>query len=153
MLHPHCQGTEPPRNPGRFNRLFDRLSGAKSKGAEVAVTLYHNPYADRSDCVYVHRIADVIVSELNAELRARSDAAGLLVADIYSAFLGHGAGSGDEYVFGTKCEDIEGAARGIMGRLRPGTSVERDLQRDYDPHPNGRGASAIADTILGVLPT
>ena len=138
-----------------LDRLFERLSGARSKGAEVVVTLYHNPYADRFLCSLTHRTADVIVSELNAELRARSDAAGLLVADVYSAFLGHGAGSGDEYVFGTKCDDVEGGLRGGVGKfLIPGKDfIEHDLRADYDPHPNGRGASAIADTIVGLLPS
>ena len=137
-----------------LNRLFDRLSEARSQGAQVAVTLYHNPYADRFLCSLTHRTADVIVSELNAELRARSEAAELLVADVYSPFLGHGAGSGDEYVFGTKCEDVEGGVRGVVGNfLIPGKDfLERDIRADYDPHPNGRGASAIADTIVGLLP-
>jgi hypothetical protein len=142
-----------------FDRMFLRLGDAQNNAARAVIPLYYNPYAKRSPCSYLHGIADVIVGELNTELRRRAagnnrpDGNNIRLADAYPAFVGHGAGvDGDqEYVFGTECEDGKGFMRGIAGRIQeigPNDETTRELQADYDPHPNGKGSSAIADTIL-----
>lgn len=142
-----------------FDQMFLRLGDAQNNSARAVIPLYYNPYAKRSPCSYLHGIADVIVGELNTELRRRAagnnrpDGNNIRLADAYPAFVGHGAGvDGDqEYVFGTECEDGKGFMRGVAGRIQeigPNDETTRELQADYDPHPNGKGSSAIADTIL-----
>lgn len=118
------------------------------------VTQYYNPIADKPACSTSHRIAAIIGDELNDELERRATAQGTRIANVYSNFIGHGAGAGggNEYVFGDKCGDAEGAATGLAGFL-PGIGGHFDarLKKDYDPHPNSNGVSAIADAVMSAL--
>lgn len=102
-----------------------------------------------SDCEMTYNIADVIVKTLNDELDKRRGTS-IRKADTYKAFEDHGAGSRESYVFGDSCSDKAGLGRGIASSIGAqfGAGDAGGLQRHYDPHPNDRGAQAIADAIV-----
>ncbi|MFP5377976.1 MAG: hypothetical protein ACLGIO_14500, partial [Acidimicrobiia bacterium] len=116
----------------------------------------YNPYA-RPDsvrtrgCATMWGIADLLTGKLNAEIKERALASGFLVADFSPAFIGHGAGSADSYVWGSRCN-----LSGVLQAASPDWNDDdkdgkRGIQERFDPHPNVKGTKAMADAVLKVV--
>jgi len=134
-----------------LNVMFSGLSTMAGKpGVKVVVPGLYNPMHSGWDCEMTYNIADVIVKTLNAELDKRSTGTSIRSANTYDAFKDHGSGSSEPYVFGDDCSDKAGVGRGIASKIGElfGVGDAGGLQRHYDPHPNDRGAQAIADKIV-----
>jgi lysophospholipase L1-like esterase len=141
-----------------LDELFEVLAEVHARGARVVVTLYYNPY-DGGPCLALPGTAEIIVSALDQELALRARRAGLDVADFSLAFRGHGAGSGDSWVFGTSC-DLLSAVDAYLAAWNPFTLViygnpfkkaRDDAAALLDPHPNDAGVSAMARAVRDVL--
>jgi lysophospholipase L1-like esterase len=145
-----------------LDAMFGRLDKAKANGAKVVVTLYYNAmnpvknvrFAPDRSCGILHQISADLVGAINAELSTRARTHGFLTADLGPAFVGHGAGSSDSYVWGTDC-DATGVATAVdydLGWPPVDTGqTNKKIQINYDPHPNPKGTRAQADVVLGVL--
>jgi len=119
----------------------------KGNGAKVVVTLIYNPYADKADCHTVHLGANELVNTLDTELQKRANDDGLTTADFRPAFIGHAAGDSDHYTFGTQCYAVR-----ALWDLKPSwLPLKSSLAADFDPHPNDKGTTAMANTILEAL--
>lgn len=129
--------------------MFDKLNVISAKsGMKVIVPTLYNPYDDDDSCEMTFSTADVIVKTLNAEF-ARRAGPQVRIANVYDAFVDHGAGSGQSYVFGDECDDSTGASRGIITKIGEifGAGDAGGVMRHYDPHPNIYGAQVMADII------
>lgn len=133
-----------------LDTLYERLVSAETRGADVLVTLYYNPYEEMDGCEITYSIADSITYFLDRELNNRATDAGLGVVDLRPVFDGHGAGSSDPYVFGTTCKDAD--ALSLLPQWVEDPSLTQfAVAVAYDPHPNAKGSEAIADSILEVM--
>ncbi|MCD2187844.1 VWA domain-containing protein [Actinomycetospora sp. SF1] len=150
-----------------MDAMFTALDAAKAKGAKVVVTKYYNPINDKRQlrfqpdrsCSLLHGIAGTLVGAMNTQLEKRATAHGFTTVDLAPAFVGHGAGSGDSYVFGSECEVgglLGGAAKGVSfdfdwpsRQLKDVSFTDKKIQAAFDPHPNGKGTQAQAAAVLG----
>jgi lysophospholipase L1-like esterase len=132
---------------GDFEQMFKSLSVAKQNGAQVVVGLYYNPYDSAGiQCRPLKQLADQLVNSLDQELVRRSKQAGFKVADFRPAFMGHGAGSQQSYVFGSQCK-ITSAVTDWLPSWLPGPD-EPTLGVGFDPHPNQLGTAAMAEAVI-----
>jgi lysophospholipase L1-like esterase len=153
-----------------LDELLDLLQPRAAAGAEVAVLLYYNPFNDtryvarpwplpdgERTCSLLPALTDVMLSKLNTELADRAHARGFSTVDLGPAFVGHGAGSQDPYVFGSDCE-----WRGLASAPRVGIDLRQrradvrdpsidEIAKRFDPHPNAAGTRAQADAVLEVI--
>lgn len=145
-----------------LDKMFDALDVAQDNGTTVVITEYYNPYnhskhvrflPDRS-CALIHGMAEIITTALNDELVRRANAHGFSTADFKEPFKGHGAGAEDSYVFGTDCETL-GALSAIDWDFGwppvNGGGTSKQIQIQFDPHPNSVGTEAQANAILEVV--
>lgn len=130
-----------------FDLLFQSLSTAKNNGADVVVTLYYNPFSTQGlFCSDLRTIGDTLVGELNQELQTRASLVGVKTADFRDAFEGHGAGSDESYVLGQSCDALS-AARAWLPEWVNGRDGNQAIAERFDPHPNQRGTTAMAQLI------
>ncbi len=130
-----------------FDVLFSSLKDAKSRGANVVLTLYYNPYdTDDAFCQDLKVIGNRLVNTLDAELKRRSERANLNTADFRKIFRGHGAGSANPYVFGTECR-LSSAVISWLPKWLGGGGGVKALAQDFDPHPNDAGTFVMARVI------
>jgi lysophospholipase L1-like esterase len=140
-----------------FDQMISSMQTADSHGANAVVVLYYNPFDSGSVlnstiCQPTNAISTTIINELDNDLQSRAQAAGLLVADPRSAFAGHGAGSGERFVFGTDCSPAKAAAELIPSWVPfIGGGGYKAIEQDFDPHPNDQGTTAIAQSILSAI--
>jgi lysophospholipase L1-like esterase len=140
-----------------LGQMFASMEAAKAGGATVVTVLYYNPFdsgflLNNTFCHATNAIATTIITELDNNLQARAQGAGLLVADPRPAFSGHGAGSADSFVFGTTCDPQDAAAELLPSWLPIiGGGGFKAIAQDFDPHPNNQGTAAIAQAILNTI--
>jgi lysophospholipase L1-like esterase len=144
--------------------MMNRLDAAAAGGAQVAITLYYNPYNTvkevgpfgilNRDCTMMWAISEIITDSLNLVLAQEAVKHHFTLAPLAPEFVGHGAGAKDSYVFGSDC-DIIGAASAVKFRLGwppiNGGATNAELEKKFDPHPNAKGTQAQADQILQVV--
>lgn len=130
-----------------FDSMFESLLKAKGNGAEVILTLYYNPYNTHAPfCGDLRNIGDTLVGVLNNELQQRAGMADIEVADFRPAFEGHGAGSEDPFVLGVSCDALS-AARAWLPRWVGGGGGKQTVAERFDPHPNQKGTTIMAQII------
>jgi lysophospholipase L1-like esterase len=135
----------------QLHTMFQSMRFAHSHGATAVVTLVYNPYsATGIGCGPVHNIAQAITDTLDSRLAELAHTYGVLIADFRPAFIGHAAGDHDHYTFGTNCSVFKGLWDLCPAWLCGGGGVQQ-LAADFDPHPNNKGTTAMADAILKVL--
>jgi hypothetical protein len=144
--------------------MMNRLDAAAANGAQVVIALYYNPFNTVKDgglfgvlprpCTILWSMSQIITEELNRVLTDEAAAHHFTLAPLAPQFVGHGAGAKDSYVFGSDC-DIVGALAAVQFRLGwPPIDKEKsqaEIQKRFDPHPNGKGTAAQAVQILQVV--
>ena len=176
--HPRPTGFPARNEVGALQALSDALVKAVHNGAKVNVTLQYNPVfgnnvgllSSPAGCDYPHTMAAALVNTLDDEfLRPTVNSAalraggGMHVDDLRPVFDGHGSGSPQSYVFGSKCDVNTFLVEGIWPVLQnqfpnldfstAQTLIEQTLAGPYDPHPNALGSAAIADCIYRSIQT
>lgn len=97
-------------------------------------------------------IGSTTVNVIDAYLYTRAQSSGILTADLRDPFTGHGAGSSNNWTFGTHCDTDS-----LIWAFRLGwsfdcsISCQKEDEAKFDPHPNNAGTCAVAQTIARTL--
>jgi lysophospholipase L1-like esterase len=141
--------------------MFDKLEAARLRGASVATNNYYNPFADDQGCRLTYRLSEILLDVVNVVIDDYAAAAGIPVADFYTAMKGHGArasGNTDDttWVYATTCSAMKflrSQAPSWMDPEQVGlVDPMAEIGRAFDPHPNRYGSWAFAEAYDKVLP-